>query len=91
MISYDKALKTLVSYAAKQQDWLKVRERHPEESVGRILAKDLYSEESLPPFTSSAMDGYGISWADGNACENFAKLFLRWLVKAQQASLFRRV
>lgn len=75
MISYDKALKTLVSYAAKQQDWLKVRECNLEESVGQILSKDLYSEESLPAFTSSAMDGYGICWADGNACENFAETF----------------
>jgi molybdopterin molybdotransferase len=33
-----------------------------DESIGRILADDVFSDVNLPPFTNSAMDGYAIKF-----------------------------
>ncbi len=35
-----------------------------EESIGRILAEEIYASHSMPRFNNSAMDGYGIKLAD---------------------------
>ncbi len=33
-------------------------------SLGRVLAKDIYASEDLPPFPNSSMDGYAVRAAD---------------------------
>ncbi|OGU59019.1 MAG: hypothetical protein A2X64_03945 [Ignavibacteria bacterium GWF2_33_9] len=34
-------------------------------SLGRIITEDVYSDVNLPPFTNSAMDGYAYKFSDG--------------------------
>jgi len=36
------------------------------QSLGRVLAQDMYAKDSLPPFDKSAMDGYAVRSADGH-------------------------
>ncbi|MFH1799034.1 MAG: gephyrin-like molybdotransferase Glp [Candidatus Omnitrophota bacterium] len=43
-----------------------------EESVGHILAEDIYSKINMPPFNKSAMDGYALK--AGDITKNTAKL-----------------
>ena len=35
-----------------------------EESLNRVLAKDIYAVRDLPPYNNSAMDGYGFKYSD---------------------------
>lgn len=35
------------------------------QSLGKVLAEDIYARDSLPPFDKSAMDGYAVRHADG--------------------------
>ena len=35
------------------------------EALGRVLAEDVRSDISVPPFDSSAMDGYAVVAGDG--------------------------
>ena len=37
---------------------------HLTESTGRVLAEDILSDEDLPPFDNSAMDGFAIKASD---------------------------
>ncbi|MDI6640882.1 MAG: molybdopterin molybdotransferase MoeA [Elusimicrobiota bacterium] len=37
---------------------------HVQESVGRVLAEDIYSKVNLPEFDNSAMDGYAVRSSD---------------------------
>ncbi|MEA2207772.1 MAG: molybdopterin molybdotransferase, partial [Solirubrobacteraceae bacterium] len=34
------------------------------DALGRVLAEDLRSGAAVPPFDSSAMDGFALRWAD---------------------------
>jgi len=42
------------------------------ESLGRVLASDIISSENIPPFASSAMDGFAVRHEDLLGCETGA-------------------
>jgi len=64
MIAYDEALRLLLDAAAPLP-----AERVPlERAEGRILASDIVSAQSLPPFDNSAMDGFALH-AGGKALD----------------------
>ena len=60
MISVSKALSILI----KNRFELDVRTVELKEAVGNILAEDLISKITLPPFPVSAMDGYAVRVSD---------------------------
>ena len=43
------------------------------EMLGRVLAEDVSSGEDLPPFDSSAMDGFAVATLDGGELEPFGE------------------
>lgn len=72
MRSVEEALKTVL-------DNIKVlgTERIPiQDSLGRVLGEDVYSNLFLPPWNNSAMDGYAVRWENvkNSSKENPAKL-----------------
>lgn len=73
MISYDDALKATLAYADKMRSELSVKSVGLSDSLGKTLADDIYSEEALPGFTNSAMDGYGIARSDIRESCNLAE------------------
>lgn len=46
------------------------------EAIGGVLAEDLLCTRALPPFSNSAMDGYGVRLADAGRCVPIAATFL---------------
>ena len=60
MISVSKALSILI----KNRFELDVRTVELKKAVGNILAEDLISKITLPPFPVSAMDGYAVRVSD---------------------------
>ena len=60
MISFDDAYKRMMTAAVP----LGAERVTMAESMGRVLAEDLYSDINLPPFNKSAMDGYACRRAD---------------------------
>lgn len=53
-------------------------------SLNRVLAEDIYSKDTLPPFNKSAMDGYAIKFEDTIHCneQNEVKLNIVGTIKA---------
>lgn len=53
-------------------------------SLNRVLAEDIYSKDTLPPFNKSAMDGYAIKFEDTLHCseENEVRLNIIGTIKA---------
>lgn len=53
-------------------------------SLNRVLAEDIYSKDTLPPFNKSAMDGYAIKFEDTIHCNegNEVKLNIVGTIKA---------
>lgn len=62
MISIDQAIAILKEHLPDPT----VAECQLDEAVGRYLAEDIHAPEPSPRFTNSAMDGYGVHWADLN-------------------------
>ncbi len=60
MISYDQALALI----AKEAEPLCPKAIAPTEALGRVLAKDVVAERSLPPFDNTAMDGFALCAED---------------------------
>lgn len=54
------------------------------EALNKILAEDIYSKDTLPPFNKSAMDGYAIKFSDTECCQcgNEIELHVKALVRA---------
>jgi molybdopterin molybdotransferase len=60
MLSVEEALERVLSYFRTLEG-----ERVPVlESLGRILAEDVYADVDIPPHSNSAMDGYAVQAAD---------------------------
>src|SRR5947209_12993281 len=57
----DEALARVLAHAAP----LPAEEVHLRAAVGRVLAEDARAATDLPPFDSSAMDGYAVRAGDG--------------------------
>lgn len=60
MISYNEALQKVLSFDPKQESV----EVHIIESLGKILAQDINSQDDIPAFNNSAMDGYAVRAVD---------------------------
>ncbi len=56
MISVEEALERILSYF----DVLEAEEKPILESLGQVLAEDIYSQIDIPPLDNSAMDGYAV-------------------------------
>lgn len=54
MINFEEAQKIM----SKNVELLDIEEINFQESLGRILARDIFSDVNMPPFDKSAMDGY---------------------------------
>jgi len=60
MIKYEQALRKVLNNTKE----LPAEKTLIEDSVGRILMKDVYSKIEMPPFNKSAMDGYALRAID---------------------------
>lgn len=60
MISYEQALKLILGNLSTRP----TEKILFEDSLGRILAEDIYSGLEMPPFNKSAMDGYALNSLD---------------------------
>jgi len=60
MISVEEALEKILSYV----NILEPEEKPILESVGQVLAEDIYSTLDVPPLDNSAMDGYAVKSED---------------------------
>lgn len=60
MISVDEALDTILSQFAPLREEMV----HILDSLGRVLAEDIYAPRDIPPMNNSAMDGYAVRAAD---------------------------
>ena len=56
MISVEEALKEILSNVST----LEPEQKPILESLGQVLAEDVYSEINIPPLDNSAMDGYAV-------------------------------
>jgi molybdopterin molybdotransferase len=56
MISVEEALEKVLSYV----DVLEPEDEPLLNSLGRVLAEDVYSDINIPPLDNSAMDGYAV-------------------------------
>ena len=65
MIAYSEALQHLLDAATP----LPAEHLPLHEAAGRILASDIHSAQSLPPFDNSAMDGFALR-AEGRVFES---------------------
>lgn len=80
-----KGFQKLTSTETAIESWFKVIEfREPkqtklalEEALGRVLARDLVAESSLPRFDKSAMDGYAINFEDSVGASQFRPAVLK--------------
>ena len=75
LISFDDALKTVLSYAKRTE----IEAIKFDDAFGRVLADDVLSPIDSPPFDRAAMDGYAIRGEDsfGAAPRNPAHLKLK--------------
>lgn len=70
MVSFEDALKTVLSYSDRYQ---LVGERVAlSDTLGRILAEDIFSDIDMPPFDKSAVDGYACQMV--TEAQNFGPL-----------------
>ena len=47
------------------------------DAIGQVLAEDIVSEMDIPPFSSSAMDGYAVRWEDTVGASPFRPAVLK--------------
>ncbi|PTA72955.1 MULTISPECIES: gephyrin-like molybdotransferase Glp [unclassified Stenotrophomonas] len=81
MIAYSEALQHLLDAAMP----LPAEHLPLHEAAGRILASDIHSAQSLPPFDNSAMDGFALR-AEGRVFESGAELAVQGWQAAGDAS-----
>ena len=78
MILFSEALDIILSSAHKNS----IEELHFSDSIGRVLAQNIYSDINMPPFNKSAMDGYACRESDLNM-----ELELVEVIKAGEAPM----
>ena len=80
MISIDNAL-NIIDENAKVLD---LEKKDIVSCLNKVLAEDIYSQDNLPPFNKSAMDGYAIKSEDTKNynTENIIELEIKGLIKA---------
>ncbi|MBI5631276.1 MAG: molybdopterin molybdotransferase MoeA [Elusimicrobia bacterium] len=80
MITPEEALRLILENTAR----LSAESVPLADSVGRVLAEDIYSKEDLPPFDNSAMDGFAVRLLDCSHAsrQNPALLTIKETVRA---------
>ena len=73
MISVEQALEKILSYV----DVLEEEQRPILDSMGQVLAEDIYSTIDIPPLDNSAMDGYAVRAEDTRGASRQSPRFLR--------------
>ncbi len=73
MISVEEALEKILSYV----EVLEAEEAPILESMGQVLAEDVYSEINIPPLDNAAMDGYAIQARDTEGASGETPSLLR--------------
>ena len=73
MISVEQALEKILSYI----DVLEEEQKPILDSVGQVLAEDIYSAIDIPPLDNSAMDGYAVRAEDTRGASQQSPRFLR--------------
>lgn len=56
---------------------IKIEEISVEDSIGKVLAKDVYSPINIPPFTRSTRDGYAVRYVDVSKARENAPIKLK--------------
>ncbi len=80
MISYKEAQRIIF----KSTELLHLEERDILQCNDRVLGENIYSNDNLPPFNKSAMDGYAIKSEDTEKAsnENMTELKIKSIIKA---------
>ena len=73
MISVEQALEKILSYA----DVLEAEAAPILDSLGQVLAEDIYSSINIPPLDNAAMDGYAVQSRDTDVASSESPRFLR--------------
>jgi molybdopterin molybdotransferase len=73
MIPIEEALEKILSYV----DVLQVEQKPILDSMGQVLAEDIYSDISVPPLDNSAMDGYAVQAASTAGASESAPAILK--------------
>jgi len=60
MISVEEALDRILSHIR----FLGAEKVSLLETLGRVIAEDIYASRDIPPFSNSGMDGYAVMWED---------------------------
>lgn len=81
MLSYKQALKKVLQHVSP----LKPRRLSLGESLGLVLAKNIFSPEPFPSFDNSAVDGYAVRWGTAKGKE---KLWLKVVGEIQAGDFF---
>ncbi len=83
MISVEEALERVLSYV----NILEVEERPVLDSLGQVLAEDIYSDINVPPLDNTAMDGYAVRSTDTDGASQESPRFLRVIETVSAGSL----
>jgi molybdopterin molybdotransferase len=73
MLSVEQALEKILGYV----DALEVETKPILESLGQVLAEDIYSSINVPPLDNSAMDGYAVRAVDTRGASKQSPRLLR--------------
>lgn len=86
MISVEEALQRILSFV----NVLGQEEVPILESLGQVLAEDVYSRINIPPLDNAAMDGYAIKSADTNGASASSPHYLKVIDTVAAGSISRK-
>jgi len=86
MISVERALEKIISYVHVLDE----EERPIPDSLGQVLAEDIYSDINVPPLDNTAMDGYAVRSEDIGKASQQSPRFLRVIDTVPAGSISRR-
>jgi len=87
MISVEQALEKILSYV----DVLEVTEVPVLDSMGQVIAEDIYSDINIPPLDNAAMDGYAVQAKDTRGASSGSPRFLRVIGTVIAGSISKQV
>ncbi len=86
MISVEQALDKILGYVTVLED----EESPVLDSLGQVLAEDIYSDIDVPPLDNSAMDGYAVQAKDTCGASEQSPCFLRVIDTVSAGSIAER-
>ena len=86
MITVEQALDKILSYATVLEE----EESPILDSLGQVLAEDIYSDIDVPPLDNSAMDGYAVRSEDTGGASRQSPRLLRVIDTVPAGSISRR-